>query len=411
MANYGAPGQSWSGLMGAVGQYGPTQRSNVADKYWGRPDPNAGALGATLHITRVIPYSFWGVKLHAVGICATAQINCLANLAVSTGVGDGYTPTGSWNNFLFSATAAFTTAAATANGGTAATVVQSNTASDLLVVPSVARTDGGSGYVVMYRQYVPAAGNTEFSRVTIAGSTTLPITTTGVKSYYKTGSDSVTTPANFTSPIEWENAPAVYLEFFTGDAPKMLLVAGDSVTQGNDSSWGQNGAGRIAVDAMNAQSVTWAYINQGFTSQTSEAFFSNGSNMITTHRPTIAAFSPWSANDSDKYTTAGVQRQMLLAARWVALCQQYNCIPVLITPSPVNGATVAEETVRRSAVTLIKAMCASGVAVLHDRDAIYTNYSTASGGFYPGLYATSLHPNLVGYTKEAEAWQALLSKV
>lgn len=386
-------------------------RSRVAAKNFGRLDTNAGALGATIHTTLILPFSWWGVRAHAIGACATAQINCLANAAASKNLTtNNYTPTESWQNFLFSGAAAYTTTAATSGGGTSA-AVQTETVSDILLNSSVTRDDGGTGYIFMGRSFITSVGNTELPRANTIGSTTLPITATATKLFFKAASDSVTTPANFTTPTEWDNSHHIYYEFFTGDAPRVLLAVGDSITQGNDGFINIAGAPRLAVDALNAAGSRWAFINQGFSSQTSDVYYTNGLAMLVAHRPTVAAFAPWSPNDADRYTAAGIQRGLSLAARWVDKCQEYRVTPVLVTPAPVNGITVAEEAFRRTSAAAIRQMCASGAAILVDRDLVFTNYASASGGYQTGLNATTLHPNPTGYALESQAWVAAIQSL
>lgn len=399
-------------LSNVANSYVPnaSRRTYVADKFFGLGATNAGALGATLHVTRVVPYSWWGVRLHALGICATQQIDCFANFAPSANLATNeWTPTGSWSNFLFSGTAAFTTPALVSGSGS--NVIQSRITSDILLAPSVQRNDGGRGFIYMQRGFVTSAGNTELSRANGAGSTTVSIEQSGVALYFQSGTNAVTTPTNFTSPTEWDVAPFMYVELLTGDAPKFLLTAGDSITQGIGGLWPCGNAARLAVDALSNGGNRWAYLNQGFTGQGSDAYFTNGINMLAQHRATAASFTPWSPNDSDRFTLAGVQRGMALAARWVAQCQSAGVTPILVTPAPSNGLTEAQEAFRRQAVQLTKAMCAAGAAVLVDRDSIYTNYASNAGGYLPGLGADSLHPSATGYALEAQAWIAAIQNL
>jgi hypothetical protein len=226
---------------------------------------------------------------------------------------------------------------------------------------------------------------------------------TGIKSYYKLATDAVTTPANFGVGTEWDNNFAGYFEFMTGDAPPLLLVVADSRVGGIDSLTQAMGAWRIAVDAMNSSGIKLAFDNQGFGGQKLAAYWTNGLTQLQTYRPAFASFCPWSPNDTDKYSQAGVVRSFDYATRWVAECQKVDAVPILQTPHPVGGINPTEEGFRRQVVEFIRKLCATGVAILADSDATFTDYSSSSGGWKGGgaLNATTLHPNYAGHQLDA----------
>jgi hypothetical protein len=275
-----------------------------------------------------------------------------------------------------------------------------------LYLPSIPRDDGGAGRLLFLASYRPLAGNTKSSRYTI-GSTTAPIGVSGLKCYFKTNTDAITTPANWTSPTEWDNSFAGYFEFMTGDAPPLLLVVGDSRVGGIDSLTQGLGAWRIAVDTLNSNGIKLAFINQGFGGQKLAFYFTNGLAKLTTYRPSFASFMPWSPNDTDKYTQAGVARSQDYATRWIAECQKVNAKPILQSPPPVAGISAAEEGFRRQVVEFCRKICATGVALFADSDATFTDYSTSSGGWKGGgsLNATTLHPNYTGHQLDASTNQ------
>ncbi len=120
---------------------------------------------------------------------------------------------------------------------------------------------------------------------------------------------------------------------------------------------------------------------------------------------------PWSPNDSDKYTAAGVERCLSQAVQWIQYCNDNVAIPMLVTPAPVNGINSTQEAFRRSVCDGVRAMCASGAAILIDRDSVYTDYTTLSGGYKSGLNFDTVHPNAAGYNLEAAAWASAISKL
>ena len=386
-------------VQALVSRAGDLRRTVVPFKIWGLFQNSAGVRDQTLHATYEVPFDWIAVRLHVENMAATAQINCLCAVAVSNdGTVAPTVPSGAWNNVLFGGTALHATTACTVGAGTN-DAVPTDLVSDWLTLPSIPRTDGGTGRILMVRQFVPLAGNTTGNRAPDVSSLSLGLGVTRLKTWFRSG-DCVTTPASFTAPTEWTMAPAIWFEFLTAAGQVVLLAAGDSITQGADSSPIINvgGAARLTMEANQA---TVALCNQGWTSSTSAAYYANGLLKLTATRPSIAALCPWSPNDSDKYTQAGVDRCIRQAMQWVDACQRADAVPALVTPAPVNGLTAGEEGFRRQVVAAVKAICAGGSALLIDRDAVFTDYSSASGGFKSGLNATTLHPNGTGYAQEA----------
>ena len=121
-------------------------------------------------------------------------------------------------------------------------------------------------------------------------------------------------------------------------------------------------------------------------------------------------YCPWSPNDTDKYTAAGITRMQQQALNFITQCQAVGTYPVLMTPNPANGLTAPQEAYRLQIVAWTKALCATGIARLIDRDAVYTDYTTGVGGYKTGLNADTLHPNQTGYTLESQVgWQPLVA--
>jgi hypothetical protein len=381
------------------------RRAAVPWQLSGRVDTATSFRDATMRDVYQVPFDFWGLKWHAQGASDDATINCLVSVAVSANLNTPYNPTGAWNPVLFGGAALHNVPAAT-SGALTSDCVPSDLASDLLYLPSIARDDGGAGRLIFVASYRPLAGNTKSTRYTI-GSLAAPIGVSGIKSYYKLNTDAVTTPANFGVGTEWDNSYAGYFEFLTGDAPPLLLVVGDSRVGGIDSLTQGLGAWRIAVDAINSSGIKLAFINQGFGGQKMAAYFTNGVAKLTQYRPSFASFMPWSPNDADKYSQAGVARAMDYATRWVAECQKVSAAPILQTPPPVGGISGAEEAYRRQVVEFVRKLCSTGVALLADSDATFTDYSTSAGGWKGGglLNATTLHPNYLGHQTDAAAIQ------
>lgn len=385
------------------------RRTQVPFKIHGFLQNSAGTLGNTMHATYIVPFPFLSVRAYVENMAATAQINRLLSVAVSDGTGaNDYTPSGAWTPVLFGGTAAHATAVCSSGAGTNS-AVPSVLASDRLDLKSVPRANGRDGYMFMVRDFSPAAGNTVANR-SDAGSPLLTLDESRVKCWFQTG-DFVTNPAGFTAPTEWSMVPAVYFEFTALDGQITFMALGDSTIQGADGGPPLNiyGGGRQAFEAMEGKA---GFINQGWTSQPIQPSFDIGLLRLAAHRPSAASFCPWSPNDGDRYTQAGIDRGLRLALRWIDECQKVGTLPILCTPCPVTSITTAEETVRRQCAATTRRIATEMGVPLVDRDRIYTDYSRTFGGWLPGLNATALHPSPAGYALEAATfWTPIISSL
>ena len=382
------------------------KRSQIPFRLFGQMQNSAGLLGATVHATYEVPFDWIAVRLHVENMASTAQINVLAALAVSNdGIAAPTAPSGAWNNVLFSGTAAHATTACTSGAGTN-DAIPTDLVSDWLALPSIPRTDGGTGRIIMLRQYVPAAGNTTGNRADIA-STSIALSVLKAKGWFKSG-DFVTTPAGFTTPSEWTMVPCVWFEFLSASGAIVLMASGDSTIQGSDGGPMPNvgGGARLASETLYG---SVALLNGGWASQMSNNYYTNSLAKLAAIKPTLAAYCPWSPNDTDKYTAAGITRMQQQALLWLTACRAAGSTPILLTPNPANGLDSTQEGFRRQIVVWVKSVCSAGMATLGDRDAVYTDYSTNTGGYKAGLFATALHPNATGYALEATlVWLPLL---
>lgn len=372
-------------------------------KWAGRCDRST-ALNYTLRQLYLSPIPFWGLYLIHQNACDTQQVNCKASVAVSNGTGaNGYTPSGVWTPVPFGGVATYSTAVAV-SGAETNDCVPGNVKSDIVLLNSVGRQDGGPGYPLFLDVYTPSAGNTENSRYAI-GAPAETLDTIGVKCYFVAG-DCIATPANFVSPTEWDNAAPVYPVLLTGAKPFIVLAGGDSLIGGVDSLTPVFGAGRIAANMMNAAGKPTMFVNQGFGGQTADVSLTNSIQQLQAHRPKAAAYSPWSPNDvADRYTALGVSKALARAVRWADECAAVGTLAGLVTPAPVGGITAGNESFRRQVVEGLKSICSTGVATLIDNDSVWTDYSNPAGGWKPGLGFNTVHPNYAGHQLAAsQVW-------
>lgn len=372
-------------------------------KPWGRLETVAGVLGYTMHSTILVRDAFQALRLHVQNAGTTAITGVKVAVAVSTNNTTACIPTGAWTQCSLGGNTSITLPAAI----NAYRVV--DVALDPVNMASVDRSDG-SYYLVHVRMYVPASGNTVAGRVPAAddllsGST---IDIAAIQGGAAAGDYVTTNQAAFPRTIKTLAAP-IWLECFTGNPlSKRPLLAnfGDSTSQGLGwaSTHGQIGAATLVTTQMGI-----AHFNQGFASAPADDYMYNAELYMQTIRPQIAICAPWSTNDSDAYTSGVSEKVVGRASRFVEMCQRYGAIPILSDPHPKNGITSGQETVRRGVVTDLAAWASARNIALLSRDAVYTDYTVATGGYKAGYTDDGIHPNSTSYPIEAAALKPLVS--
>jgi len=376
--------------------------SSLIVKPFGLPEENPGVRNYTLRQTYKCSLPFYAVRFYFFHPSTTVLSGVIANFTTSNSCATASIPGNpTWKNI-------------TINGSTALTITPSATGaypavtvSDIIACTPQARVDGGTGYLIDVGIYIPTAGNTVALRVPgVTDATTVSQTVDiyGQQSGAWAG-DAVTTPASFSRSIVGLGCP-IAVEFFTaqqtGSQP-ILFACGDSITQGLDGARLHFGAAGIA-----ARDRGYALHNAGLSGKTRDVYLAYGTGIVQTVKPKFALLAPWSPNDAD-FVTVGVNEAVLKnAAQWITTCYSVGAIPILTTPTPKDGLTAPQETIRRSVVQSVKDLCASTGVRLIDRDSVYTNYTLSTGGFKAGLSADGLHPNAAGYALEAALFNSVI---
>ena len=372
---------------------------------FGKTDTSTGVLNWTGHITLLSPVPFYGVRFNFVnGDTTVAVSNAVAAYALPDSNPTPCVTTAPWVNITANGVTNINIPAPI-NGGQPAI-----TQSDLMPVKCVKRTDG-DGYLIMIRVYFTATGNTVGLRT--SGTTDLAtdsLDRLGFQCGYYNGGNAVATPASFVRNSASLGCP-VFVELFTSDnVTPTLLVAGDSIVcgqGGGDASTPtahQNGTYK-----QYAKYRGWIPMCGAISGSKSPDFIQQAiDKYIEPVKPIYAICPPWSINDDDALV-AGVEARILCnMARWMEKCDSNFTVPVFLTPAPKNGITQAQETVRRSVVQTVKNFCTTNNVLMIDRDSIWTDYTSATGGYKAGIYTDDLHPNAAGYTLELALWKTVL---
>lgn len=364
------------------------------------------------------------MRLHLLNVNAAEITGVRAAIAPSANIASPFVPSGTVSALKLISIPATIPAAtiSTAN----ASVVPAQSTSEWFNPLSLERNDGGDGFIFMLRVFnVPASGNSNLMATGATAATSDPkykvrTATTG-------DGDFVTTTGTFT---EGGNGPAFWLEVEYEQPTVSLLTVGDSIMAGANSgpaatSSSAYGAAFIAVSNLQGNGKSISFANGGWSgasthgtsstqlSDTLSGYLGQFSSYVDSGaRPSIAAFCPWSVNNTNPYTSEQARSVSQSIGVFIATCERSKIKPALVTPAPVNGLTEANETARRGFVQQIKDYCSANNVLLIDRDAVYTNYESPTGGYkLPGWCLDNVHPTEAGHLAESVEWEAKLNQV
>ena len=370
---------------------------------------NAGILNYTISMTYLVPRPFYGFRVRFFNLNSTPIVNAVAGAAVSRNMAGGiHVATETPVQITVGGSATFTKPAAISGGGTSS-AIWSEVISDWIRLPSVPRDDGGSGHLLVVRVQDPTAGNTSSNRCGGMGSTASDVNMYGVGSVVSGNDKTFTNWGTFAIALSGLGG-AIALDFLCAEQCLTVATFGDSTIAGqNNTVFNGSGALLAAMDSLTTDRPVFLW-NQGESSMTSvtsltlaETFFSG------TATVNMAAMCPYSSNDTDKYTQAGVDRCLGDALIFLNLCRTSGTIPVLVTPVPYSGLTISQEGFRRAVCAGIRSIATAHNVAIVDRDLLYTDYSTTSGGWLPALLGDGTHPGAVGYSQEKSLWAAVFA--
>ena len=399
--------------MSSIASLGFGVSTNIAKsialiKPHGSFETSAGTLGYTLNTTICSPVPFHAVRLRMYNANASATINVLAAVAASANMAGGVqAPTGTPVNITVGGSTAITKPAAI-SGGSGNDAVFSEVVTDWAYVTSIARDDGGKGYLLMVREYQPTSGNTEASRSTGLGNTIADVNAYGCAALAHNG-DRVTSWGSWVTAVQ-QVGSAFGVELLTDSGVVSVAAIGDSTIVGQGGTRNNAGGCVLYGVAMLAAGKPVGYFNYGEGGSQTSTYFTLLKNVLSGGlRPSIVVYCPFSPNDTDKYTRAGTDRQIATMLAAINECNTYGVKIVLLTPCPENGRSAADEAFRREIVQKCLYVSRTMNIQIIDRDAIYTDYTNAAGGFKAGLNADTKHPNPTAYALEAGAWLSALS--
>jgi hypothetical protein len=366
------------------------------------------------------------VRIHLLNSSTTTGLSGVAaSIAPTANLTSAPLPSGgigAFVPFVFSST----TAAAASGAGDNAT--PSAVKSNWLDVTALPRDDGGTGYIFMIRCYQDASSSG--TQMTIGNTTAMTdFALYQVTCHYAQANGNFVTAA--TTMTTNANCQPFFLEVDYEVPVASVAVIGDSVMAGANSGPAATGSAASGAPFKAIKRITEetakrvSLFNSGWAGASTTggsgatipspvrgyygqflAYISSGA------RPTAAAFCPWSVNNTLLYDAGQVTAVTSISNQFVALCAEYGITPYLVTPAPRNGITAAEESVRRQCVQAIKGVAAASGVVVIDRDAVYTNYDSPTGGYkFPEWCLDNVHPTDAGHLVESNEWQSKLLQI
>lgn len=367
------------------------------------------------------------VRIHLLNSSTTTGLSGVkASIAATENLSSAPLPSGGIGAFTLFTFASTTAPAATGTAGDS--VTPSTVKSNWLDFAALPRNDGGTGYIVMIRLYQDAASSG--TQMTIGNAAQMTdFSQYQVTCFYAQANGDFTTSATTMTPNA--NVQPFFLEVEYETNNCSIAIVGDSIMAGANAgpaATGSNASGAAFKAIKRIYESTGKRVSL-FNSAWSGASTTGGSGATIPNpvrgyygqflayiasgaRPNIAAFCPWSVNNTLAYDAGQVSAVTDISNRFVSLCIEYSITPFLVTPAPRNGITEAEESVRRQCVQAIKSVANSLGVLLIDRDAVYTNYASATGGYkLPEWCTDNVHPTELGHQVESAEWESKLLRI
>lgn len=306
-----------------------------------------------------------------VGATETNATDTSANIGTPVIGGSAYAqlaPAGTLNGWR-----AATWAGASSINVAAATAGQQFQLSDWISLGSVARTDGGTRPLLLWRTWRPGAASGNWSFNT-CGSTARTASAAMRQRTFIAGqsfNDAVTTLGN-TMSLGTTVVPVFPIVRFTVPVLSVWGV-GDSTMQNNAqapdglSSWGLRACNDVSTPT---KPVVWA--NFGASSQTAQTAWNAAKAALAAGcpAPSVLVVQAASVNDPTAPANPSVrdrEGQVALALDVIATARQYSIPAVIFCPlMPYNSLTLSYDNIRKGTNTAIAAIAAAnGVTVLN----------------------------------------------
>lgn len=405
---------------------GPHRDYALSNKYWnietkrqsGSGISTGTAVGATnkdFHVVGTAEQNWDAVRLILLNAeTANSTQAVTASFAPTANMTTVNSPTGSWTTFTWSAAGSVNFTNSSSNQ--LYTTVTSDWMSSASVT-SVARDDGGTLPMFMFRIHLPTGAGTYTYTTESSGSTSYDtdLLTSGRRWYkiFQSNIDSVTTPASFTQTTESNLVPACILQFRSRGRILSFMGVGDSIMGGSLTTSNMLSPGFLACSGKSSSAFRVQYVGSGWASQTTANYLANAKTLISALNPQACAYSVYSPNDGALSSTI-VATQLRQAMDFIQHCRANDCLPILVTPTPDNTDAAATSTLKAGLTTTLLALRSQGVAVVDwwSYVAAFPGANASTGyGWITGYYGDNTHPNDTGAAVMAAQFSAIIQDI
>lgn len=290
--------------------------------------------------------------------------------------------------------------------------------SDIIALPSVARSDSGIDPLVQIRTYTGAAAANVYCWGTSDADVLSYNAATGREyRYTRQGGAQIADNAAFGIGGTGFNVPCA-VEFFYNAKSVQIACVGDSIMFGAVGGVATGSALERACRAKNlAQtSVVYSLQNYAASSQGVIASMDIGAAVIANVKPDYLVMSPYSVNGLLGGGAQKIDTQARLEQVWVKFlnlietCVTNKIIPVLVTALPHNAATITEDGFRKQINTRINSL-SNSYSVL-DYSAVLSDGGSPAQYIGGNTYtADGTHPNSAGIEMLRPVAEAFLSSI
>lgn len=287
----------------------------------------------------------------------------------------------------------------------------SYTLTDMVPLPSIARTDGGTKPLVVIRAY-------------FAANPSLPVVGNGTDSFTNWASrtdghrwimraeagDALTT---FTSTTNISQSPIVGVRFLSRGRVVNVVAVGDSITDGRGTYLGESHVA-LAANELSSDRLTVCYSNCGWSGQVTGVFFERAIDIIQQLRPDVLVIPAHSPNDeTTTLTAAGIAAGVARRGRVLAECAKFGVRPVMWTMLPVNTAVNpwgSSDSLRVALNADALALASRGVLVADTSTAVSGATSGGQVQLAAGTNSDGIHPNSDGNVTLAAVLKPVLAR-
>lgn len=334
---------------------------------------------------------FYGLKLLLMNYSASSWTVGPAKVAAcpASGLaGNHASLTGKWVSVTFGGQA---TGAIPAMVGNVPGVLES----DLVAVDCVARTDGGTGYLLQSRIWLPAT--TEYLRTPNGGLATLNSRfglTFGSNFEDDADGSKVTTPSGVQPSAAGAHWAVSGIRWY-GSGKKSLVAFGDSISAGSGST---NSSVSDSTILSLSDGSNFSIINLGAAGRVSAVNYAQIFAYVTANKPPLVKFYLWSPNDG--WTTESAFTAAFTAGlAAVDYCLLNRARVVICTSAPHtsvwNNSTYSGYWLAHNAK--VREVASKMSVTLLDVAAILTGSTTATQPIAGMMSADNIHPSDAGY--------------